>query len=183
MWQSDGLQPILFDWGPLREESWHFSPLPQALELSVFPPSAPAQVLICRNYRGDVDMSEVEHFMPILMEKEEEGMLSPILAHGGVRFMWIKHNNLYCIPLQESPWGTPLWACKRAHVCSRIQLRAAGTCPGPAQSAQAQPSCSSLLPGEMGREHPMTRVMGVRKRGGVMGPHLIWGSRKTSLRR
>lgn len=57
------------------------------------------QVLICRNYRGDVDMSEVEHFMPILMEKEEEGMLSPILAHGGVRFMWIKHNNLYRIPM------------------------------------------------------------------------------------
>uniref|UniRef100_A0A8C2NSK7 MHD domain-containing protein n=1 Tax=Capra hircus TaxID=9925 RepID=A0A8C2NSK7_CAPHI len=54
-------------------------------------------VLICRNYRGDVDMSEVEHFMPILMEKEEEGMLSPILAHGGVRFMWIKHNNLYLV--------------------------------------------------------------------------------------
>lgn len=42
-------------------------------------------------------MSEVEHFMPILMEKEEEGTLSPILAHGGVRFMWIKHNNLYRI--------------------------------------------------------------------------------------
>nr|XP_023408032.1 AP-1 complex subunit mu-1 isoform X2 [Loxodonta africana] len=42
-------------------------------------------------------MSEVEHFMPILMEKEEEGMLSPILAHGGVRFMWIKHNNLYLV--------------------------------------------------------------------------------------
>ena len=55
------------------------------------------QVLICRNYRGDVDMSEVEHFMPILMDKEEEGILSPILAHGAVRFMWIKHNNLYRI--------------------------------------------------------------------------------------
>uniref|UniRef100_A0A673CQ28 Adaptor related protein complex 1 subunit mu 1 n=1 Tax=Sphaeramia orbicularis TaxID=375764 RepID=A0A673CQ28_9TELE len=55
------------------------------------------QVLICRNYRGDVDMSEIEHFMPILMDKEEEGNLSPILAHGGVRFMWIKHNNLYLV--------------------------------------------------------------------------------------
>ncbi|KAG9350690.1 hypothetical protein JZ751_024579 [Albula glossodonta] len=55
------------------------------------------KVLICRNYRGDVDMSEIEHFMPILMDKEEEGTLSPILAHGGVRFMWIKHNNLYRI--------------------------------------------------------------------------------------
>lgn len=55
------------------------------------------QVLVCRNYRGDVDMSEIEHFMTLLMDKEEEGTLSPILAHGGVRFMWIKHNNLYCI--------------------------------------------------------------------------------------
>ncbi|KFO24684.1 AP-1 complex subunit mu-1 [Fukomys damarensis] len=55
------------------------------------------KVLVCRNYRGDVDMSEVEHFMPILVEKEEEGALSPILAHGGVRFMWIKHNNLYLV--------------------------------------------------------------------------------------
>ncbi|MEQ2180674.1 AP-1 complex subunit mu-1, partial [Goodea atripinnis] len=53
------------------------------------------QVLVCRNYRGDVDMSEIEHFMTLLMDKEEEGTLSPILAHGGVRFMWIKHNNLY----------------------------------------------------------------------------------------
>uniref|UniRef100_A0A673L027 AP-1 complex subunit mu-1-like n=1 Tax=Sinocyclocheilus rhinocerous TaxID=307959 RepID=A0A673L027_9TELE len=52
------------------------------------------KVLICRNYRGDVDMSEIEHFMTLLMDKEEEGTLSPILAHGGVRFMWIKHNNL-----------------------------------------------------------------------------------------
>uniref|UniRef100_A0A672KES2 MHD domain-containing protein n=1 Tax=Sinocyclocheilus grahami TaxID=75366 RepID=A0A672KES2_SINGR len=56
------------------------------------------QVLICRNYRGDVDMSEIEHFMTLLMDKEEEGTLSPILAHGGVlRFMWIKHNNLYLV--------------------------------------------------------------------------------------
>lgn len=52
--------------------------------------------------------------MPILMEKEEEGMLSPILAHGGVRFMWIKHNNLYRIPFRGSSWGTP-W---HAHTCA-----------------------------------------------------------------
>lgn len=80
---------------------------------SSVPPPLPAQVLICRNYRGDVDMSEVEHFMPILMEKEEEGMLSPILAHGGVRFMWIKHNNLYRIPLRGSSQGPPV--CARTH--------------------------------------------------------------------
>lgn len=63
---------------------------------------------MCRNYRGDVDMSEIEHFMTLLMDKEEEGTLSPILAHGGVRFMWIKHNNLYCILIQPSASGTVL---------------------------------------------------------------------------
>lgn len=84
------------------------------------------QVLICRNYRGDVDMSEVEHFMPILMEKEEEGMLSPILAHGGVRFMWIKHNNLYRIPVLWSgglgvtcPLAQDSWAA-RGHTVQRM---------------------------------------------------------------
>ncbi|XP_016422002.1 AP-1 complex subunit mu-1-like [Sinocyclocheilus rhinocerous] len=65
------------------------------------------KVLICRNYRGDVDMSEIEHFMTLLMDKEEEGTLSPILAHGGVRFMWIKHNNLYRI-FQTSRTKNPI---------------------------------------------------------------------------
>lgn len=81
-------------------------------------------MLICRNYRGDVDMSEVEHFMPILMEKEEEGMLSPILAHGGVRFMWIKHNNLYRIPLSGVGMA-PVWACVCVCAHTHVQLRAA----------------------------------------------------------
>lgn len=89
--------------------------------------STSTQVLICRNYRGDVDMSEVEHFMPILMEKEEEGMLSPILAHGGVRFMWIKHNNLYRIPWLGGSQGAPVWTCVFIH--THGQLRAASPCP------------------------------------------------------
>ena len=38
------------------------------LEVEVPSLSPTPQVLICRNYRGDVDMSEVEHFMPILMD-------------------------------------------------------------------------------------------------------------------
>ena len=92
-WRSNGPSMDRRDWGSQEGR--------RLVELEVKVPSlSPTpQVLICRNYRGDVDMSEVEHFMPILMEKEEEGMLSPILAHGGVRFMWIKHNNLYRIPL------------------------------------------------------------------------------------
>ena len=55
------------------------------------------QVLICRNYKGDVDMAEIDHFMPLLMQHEEEGLLCPVLSHGSVHFMWIKHSNLYRI--------------------------------------------------------------------------------------
>ncbi|XP_032419371.1 AP-1 complex subunit mu-2 [Xiphophorus hellerii] len=55
------------------------------------------KVLICRNYKGDVDMAEIDHFMNLLMQHEEEGLLSPVLSHGNVHFMWIKHSNLYLV--------------------------------------------------------------------------------------
>lgn len=42
-------------------------------------------------------MTEIEHFMPLLMQQEEEGVLAPLLSHGRVHFLWIKHSNLYCI--------------------------------------------------------------------------------------
>lgn len=51
-------------------------------------------------------MSEIEHFMPLLMQREEEGALAPLLSHGRVHFLWIKHSNLYCIQLQVGSVGT-----------------------------------------------------------------------------
>lgn len=57
----------------------------------------PPQPLISRNYKGDVPMGEIDHFMPLLMQHEEEGSLAPLLSHGRVHFLWIKHSNLYCI--------------------------------------------------------------------------------------
>ncbi|KAM8765728.1 AP-1 complex subunit mu-2 isoform 1-T1 [Rhynchonycteris naso] len=53
--------------------------------------------LISRNYKGDVAMSEIEQFMPLLMQREEEGALAPLLSHGRVHFLWIKHSNLYLV--------------------------------------------------------------------------------------
>ncbi|XP_012665599.1 AP-1 complex subunit mu-2 isoform X3 [Otolemur garnettii] len=53
--------------------------------------------LISRNYKGDVAMSEIEHFMPLLVQREEEGALAPLLSHGKVHFLWIKHSNLYLV--------------------------------------------------------------------------------------
>ncbi|XP_056426517.1 AP-1 complex subunit mu-2 [Hyla sarda] len=55
--------------------------------------------LICRNYKGDINMTEIDHFMPLVVQREEEGNLTPLLIHGKVHFMWIKHSNLYLVAL------------------------------------------------------------------------------------
>lgn len=54
-------------------------------------------MLICRNYMGDMDMNEIDHFMPILLKREEEAEMTPLVSHGPSHFMWIKHSNIYCI--------------------------------------------------------------------------------------
>ncbi|XP_019341713.1 AP-1 complex subunit mu-2 isoform X3 [Alligator mississippiensis] len=53
--------------------------------------------LISRNYKGDVDMGEIEHFLPLLAQREAEGTLTPLLTHGHVHFLWIQHANLYLV--------------------------------------------------------------------------------------
>lgn len=45
-----------------------------------------------------MDLSVINHFLPMLLNLEEEGTSSPILVHEKVTFVYIKHNNLYCIP-------------------------------------------------------------------------------------
>uniref|UniRef100_A0A0E9RAY0 AP complex mu/sigma subunit domain-containing protein n=1 Tax=Anguilla anguilla TaxID=7936 RepID=A0A0E9RAY0_ANGAN len=42
-------------------------------------------------------MSEIDHFLPLMMQQEEEGLLCPVLTHGSVHFLWIKHSNLYLV--------------------------------------------------------------------------------------
>ncbi|XP_030852110.1 AP-1 complex subunit mu-1 isoform X2 [Strongylocentrotus purpuratus] len=59
------------------------------------------KVLISRNYRGDVDMSAIDKFMTLMMDREDEESLSPIIIHGGVNYMYIKHNNLYIVTISK----------------------------------------------------------------------------------
>ncbi|KAL2089783.1 hypothetical protein ACEWY4_014471 [Coilia grayii] len=59
------------------------------------------KVLICRNYMGNIDMGEIDHFMSTLMKREEEIELSPVLSHGSTHFLWIKHNNLYLVAVTK----------------------------------------------------------------------------------
>ncbi|KAG2186105.1 hypothetical protein INT43_002543 [Umbelopsis isabellina] len=53
------------------------------------------KVLISRNYRGDVPMSAVEKFMPLVSEAEDEQVPLPCFTHEGINYLYIKHNNLY----------------------------------------------------------------------------------------
>lgn len=53
--------------------------------------------LISRDYRGDVDMSSIEDFLPKLNSNEEEGTGCPILTANGVTFCYVKHMNLYLV--------------------------------------------------------------------------------------
>ncbi|XP_053959197.1 AP-1 complex subunit mu-1 [Anastrepha obliqua] len=56
------------------------------------------KVLISRNYRGDtMDMAAIDKFMPLLMEREEEGLITPILQTADNTFAYIKTNNLYIV--------------------------------------------------------------------------------------
>uniref|UniRef100_A0A914W800 MHD domain-containing protein n=1 Tax=Plectus sambesii TaxID=2011161 RepID=A0A914W800_9BILA len=57
------------------------------------------KVIIARNYRGDVDMAAIDKFMPLLMDKEEEGLTSPILHNEEATFVYIKHSNLFFVSM------------------------------------------------------------------------------------
>uniref|UniRef100_A0A674DZZ9 Adaptor related protein complex 1 subunit mu 3 n=1 Tax=Salmo trutta TaxID=8032 RepID=A0A674DZZ9_SALTR len=58
-------------------------------------------VLISRNYMGNMDMNEVDHFMPIMMTMEEDADSSPLVTHGSAHFLWIKHRNLYLVAMTK----------------------------------------------------------------------------------
>jgi AP-1 complex subunit mu len=46
--------------------------------------------------RDDIPALQVERFLPLLLELEEEGQtLTPCVTHGGINYMYIKYNNLY----------------------------------------------------------------------------------------
>ncbi|XP_072129629.1 AP-1 complex subunit mu-1-like isoform X2 [Mobula birostris] len=68
---------------------------------AVFVLDLKGKVLICRNYMGDVDMNEIDYFLPVLTQKEDEGTSSPFLVHGRVHFLWIRHNNLYLVAMTK----------------------------------------------------------------------------------
>ncbi|KAF4112275.1 adaptor related protein complex 1 subunit mu 3 isoform X1 [Onychostoma macrolepis] len=59
------------------------------------------KVLICRNYMGNVDTNVIDNFMSIMMKREEDADLSPVVIHGSTHFLWIKHSNLYLVAITK----------------------------------------------------------------------------------
>jgi len=55
------------------------------------------KVLISRNYRGDIDATAIDRFMQLIMDKEEEGCVTPVLQSEDTSFAYIKYNNLYIV--------------------------------------------------------------------------------------
>ena len=42
-------------------------------------------------------MNVIDKFLPLVMDNEEEGLMTPILIHEKVTFIYLKHRNIYCI--------------------------------------------------------------------------------------
>lgn len=42
-------------------------------------------------------MSVIDKFMPLVMEKEDESNVTPVIQHGPIAYIYIKYNNLYLV--------------------------------------------------------------------------------------
>ncbi|KAJ3362467.1 AP-1 complex subunit mu-1 [Allomyces macrogynus ATCC 38327] len=59
------------------------------------------KVLIARNFRGDIPMTTIEKFMPLITDSEEDGgEQAPIMSdENGINYLYMKHSNLYFVAL------------------------------------------------------------------------------------
>lgn len=62
---------------------------------------------------GNMDMNEIDHFMPIMMRMEEDADTSPLVTSGSSHFLWIKHSNLYRILSKQEVRLSQLLSCSR----------------------------------------------------------------------
>eukprot|EP00729_Bicosta_minor_P010050 gene10050-35237_t len=68
-----------------------------AAQSAVFILDLKGKPLIWRDYRGDVGVEEIDKFLPLVLEVEEEGTMCPIVSSGGTTFVYVKHRNVYVV--------------------------------------------------------------------------------------
>ncbi|PVU92731.1 hypothetical protein BB561_003659 [Smittium simulii] len=63
--------------------------------------------LIARDYKGDIPMSSIDHFLVILQEKaEQEGSAPPVLTHNGVVYLYLQEKDIYLVAISKRDTNT-----------------------------------------------------------------------------
>jgi AP-1 complex subunit mu len=58
---------------------------------------------ICaRDYRGDVPLTAMDSFYPVLSDLEETSGATPVLQHNGVTYVWMRHSDVFLVALCQS---------------------------------------------------------------------------------
>jgi AP-1 complex subunit mu len=77
-------------------------------------------VLIARDYRGDIDMSAIDKFIGLVMDREDEGSVTPLIQTQEATFTFIKHNNLYVVATTKKNSNVAMMFSLLHKICSVI---------------------------------------------------------------
>merc|ERR1712156_657997 len=55
------------------------------------------KVLLCRNYRGDIDNNVIENFISLVNDVEDESLARPLIKTQECTFAYIKTSNIYIV--------------------------------------------------------------------------------------
>merc|ERR1711997_480155 len=55
------------------------------------------KVLLCRNYRGDIDNNVIETFISLVNDVEDESLARPLIKTPECTFAYIKTSNIYIV--------------------------------------------------------------------------------------
>ena len=59
------------------------------------------KVIICRDYRGDIEPGVIDKFMTLYMDREEENALTPIIHSTDATFIHVRHSNLIFVTVSR----------------------------------------------------------------------------------
>ncbi len=77
-------------------------------------------MLIARDYRGDIDMSAIDKFIGLVMDREDEGSVTPLIQTQEATFTFIKHNNLYVVATTKKNSNVAMMFSLLHKICSVI---------------------------------------------------------------
>ena len=76
------------------------------------------KVLISRNYRGDIETNVIDKFIGLVMDREEDGTLTPLLQTEDTTFAFIRRNNLYVVATTKKNSNIAMVFCLLHKICA-----------------------------------------------------------------